>query len=244
VKKLRTSFDDDDNDTLLFQRLEQNALSHPNPERKGCPGHAILKAFVAKPSGVELSDMNDLHVFECAECARELIELRCLREEKLRQAASISVLPKQRRRRFRTIAASLCVVILIVAAISRIRGGKFLQPVPDDAAVSVTLDLNIEGPGRGAGLSATRRLISFPRKLINLHLILPYHSPVGDYRITVGKDKSLTPLMKESARAVGQGIYTELRVSLDLRQLSPGGYDLGTAWDGESEMDFYPFMLD
>jgi hypothetical protein len=235
---------DDDNDTLLFQRLEENALSHPNPQRKGCPDYATLKAFVAKPREVKLSDLNDLHIFECAECTRELIELRRLREETLRQDVSAPALPKLRGKGFGTIAASLCAVVLIVAVIWRTHDGRYFQPIPDDATVLLTLDLNGEDLSRRPDSRATQRLISFPRKLINLHLILPYYSPAGDYRITVSKEKSLRPLREDRAHAIAQGARTELRVNLDLRLLSPGRYDLGTAWNGGSATYSYPFSLD
>ena len=243
MKRVGTFLDDDDNDTLLFKRLEENALSHPNPERKGCPDYATLKAFVAKPSEVKLSDLNDLHIFECAECTRELIELRRLREKPLRQVVSTSALPKRRGIGFGTIAASLCAVVLIVAVIWRTHDGRYFQPIPDDAAVLLTFDLNGEDLSRPDSRAA-QRLISFPRKLINLHLILPYYSPAGDYRITVSKEKSLRLLREDRAHAIAQGARTELRVNLDLRLLSPGRYDLGTAWDGGSATYSYPFSLD
>jgi hypothetical protein len=242
---LGTFVDDDDNDTFLFRRLEEHALASPNPERKGCPDYATLKAFVAKPSEVKLSDLNDLHIFECAECTQELIELRRLREEEtLRQAVPFSALLKLQWIGFGTIAASLCAIALIVAVIWRTHGGKYFQPIPDDAAVLLTLDLNGEGLRRGADSRATHSPISFPRKLINLHLILPDHSPAGDYRITVSKEKNLTPLREERAHAIAQGARTELRVNLDLRLLSPGPYDLCTTWDGGSATYSYPFSLD
>jgi hypothetical protein len=37
---------DDDNDTLLFEKLQEHVLAHyPNPERKGCPDPAVLEEF-------------------------------------------------------------------------------------------------------------------------------------------------------------------------------------------------------
>lgn len=68
---------DDQNDTLLFEKLEEYVLAHyPNPERIGCPDQAILKKLADTPREVGLTDLNDLHIFKCAECTRTLIELR------------------------------------------------------------------------------------------------------------------------------------------------------------------------
>jgi hypothetical protein len=68
---------DDDNDTILFEKLREHILDHyPNPERKGCPEPAVLKQLIDDPGNVTLSALNDLHIFKCAECTRLLMELR------------------------------------------------------------------------------------------------------------------------------------------------------------------------
>ena len=75
--------EDDDDDTALFERLEEHVLkSCLNPERVGCPSRAILEAFVESPAGVTLEDLNELHILKCAECTRDLIELRHKRESR------------------------------------------------------------------------------------------------------------------------------------------------------------------
>ena len=72
--------EDDDDDTLLFEKLQEHVLeAHPNPERIGCFDNATLKAWVLTPEKLDLSDPKYLHVLKCAECTRELIELRKLR---------------------------------------------------------------------------------------------------------------------------------------------------------------------
>jgi len=77
---------DDDNDTLLFEKLQEHVLAHyPNPERKGCPDPAVLKSLLDDPKDVTLAALNDLHVFKCAECTRLLMELR--QKKKQREAS-------------------------------------------------------------------------------------------------------------------------------------------------------------
>jgi len=77
---------DDDNDRLLFEKLQEHVLAHyPNPERKGCPDPAVLKSLVDDPKDVTLAALNDLHVFKCAECTRLLMELR--QKKKQREAS-------------------------------------------------------------------------------------------------------------------------------------------------------------
>jgi len=82
VTERRPFSNDDENDTLLFEKLEEHILAHyPNPQRIGCPDPAVLKKFADTPREVELPDLNDLHIFKCAECTRTLMELRQQREQ-------------------------------------------------------------------------------------------------------------------------------------------------------------------
>ena len=77
---------DDENDTLLFEKLQEHVLAHyPNPERKGCPEPEVLKSLIDNPGDVTLAALNDLHIFKCAECTRLLMELR---EKKKQREAS------------------------------------------------------------------------------------------------------------------------------------------------------------
>ena len=79
---------DDENDTLLFDKLEEYVLEHyPNPQRIGCLDHDTLTAFVESPQDIDLANRKYLHIFKCAECTRDLSELRRIREERLRHAS-------------------------------------------------------------------------------------------------------------------------------------------------------------
>ena len=77
----RSFLQDDDDDSLLFEKLQEHVLErYPNPERKGCIDHATLETWVYSPQKLDLSDPKYLHVLKCAECTRELIELRKQRD--------------------------------------------------------------------------------------------------------------------------------------------------------------------
>lgn len=85
---------DDTNDTLLFDKLEEYVLEHyPNPQRIGCFDHDVLTTFVETPQDLDLTDLKYLHIFKCAECTRDLIELRRIREKRLRHASRDSAIP-------------------------------------------------------------------------------------------------------------------------------------------------------
>lgn len=81
VAKFLDFQEDDENDTALFERLQEQVLSNfPNPNRIGCPSRGVLEEFVASPSRVSVEELNDLHIFQCAECTRDLLELRRTKE--------------------------------------------------------------------------------------------------------------------------------------------------------------------
>ena len=80
---------DDDDDTSLFEKLQEHVLEkYPNPERIGCIDHTTLKAWVYTPEKLDLSDPKYLHVLKCAECTRELLELR---EQRNKQRGQVGV---------------------------------------------------------------------------------------------------------------------------------------------------------
>ena len=77
----RDFLEDDDNDTALFERFQQQVLDNcPNPERIGCPSPSILRAFAENPAFVTSAELNGLHILKCAECTRDLMEFRKKRE--------------------------------------------------------------------------------------------------------------------------------------------------------------------
>ena len=81
MTKIHPFENDDANDTRLFAEMQRYVLEHyPNFERVGCLDHETLTSFVANPSELDLSDPKYLHILQCAECARDLIELRRSRD--------------------------------------------------------------------------------------------------------------------------------------------------------------------
>jgi hypothetical protein len=245
VNNLRTLVEDDDNDSLLFERLQQNALkNYPNPARIGCPDYATLKAFVEAPRTVDLDALNDIHIMKCAECTRDLIELRRLRDERRAKEAAIpSSWLASPVWKSAAIAVSLCAIVII--------GGSWRNLVSrasqqDEAAtaVSVTADLSGDGVSRSTEASKEEPAVTLPRKRVQLHMILPFFSPAGDYRVTITRDKGLDNVQAQGrGSATAQGPKTELTVDLDLRRLSAGKYYIGAERIGDSGPYFYPVII-
>jgi hypothetical protein len=60
------------------RKLQDSILSqYPNPERKGCPGSAVLQSLATRYSDESVEgDENWRHVTHCSECYREFLDFR------------------------------------------------------------------------------------------------------------------------------------------------------------------------
>ena len=239
--------EDDDDDTLLFEKLQEHVLeAHPNPERIGCFDNATLKAWVLTPEKLDLSDPKYLHVLKCAECTRELIELRKLRNAQS-EYANVEVPPQQGTSANWRWAVFASVLLCCVAAAGVIywrTHSQTSQPqVAQSAPVDVTIDLSQAGTTRGTETNTVPAVI-LPRRVDTTHVILPNFSPGGNYVVSVTTDRNGAS-GKATGRAVAnvQGFHTDLTVVLDLRSLPPGTYFLATTHEGDPASYFYPLTV-
>ena len=240
-------FEDDDDDTLLFEKLQEHVLEkYPNPERIGCIDHSTLKTWVYSPQKLDLSDPKYLHVLKCAECTRELIELRRLRNEQS-ERANIGVLSRQYPTlKWRwAVFASVLLSCLGVAGVIYWRTRSVAMPaqVAESTPVAVTIDLSQAGTTRGTDTTTVPAVV-LPRRLVTAHLILPNFSPGGDYVVSVTTDRTGAS-EKAAGHAVANvhGFHTDLPVALDLRSLPPGTYFLSTTHQGDPASYFYPLSV-
>jgi hypothetical protein len=252
VNGFRTFERDDENDTRLFEELEKHVLEHyPNPQRIGCLDQAILEFFVDAPENLDLADPKYLHIFKCAECSRELRELRRVREDRLQQecAGSSTSSNSGREVSLRWIQQLRAAVAQVrAAAIGRVAGlsDHFRRPPGEartEGAVQRTIDLS-SGPLAKAGEGSREHYAALPRKLIELHMVLPLGSQDGIYRITIAKDQHMRRIQSDvSAYALTHGSSTELNVLLDLRHADPGEHFLVCRCEGEGVTHSYRFLL-
>ena len=240
---------DDGDDTLLFEKLQEHVLeNHPNPERIGCLDRATLETWVQSPEKLNLADPKYLHVLKCAECTRDLIELREHRKEEAERisspAAPPGVISKSSNWRWTPLAAmfALCCIFIGGLFVWRSRTGTKYPPREQQAAVSQTIDLSNAGTLRGGESSSVALVL--PRQFVILHLILPYYSPGGHYRVAITADR-LDDSEKAEGEAIAsaQGQRADVTVNLDLRDLAPGTYYLATTHDGDPASYFYPLTV-
>jgi hypothetical protein len=247
VDEHQSFLEDDEDDTLLFDKLQEHALeANPNPERIGCLDRATLKAWVFTPEKLNLTDPKYLHVLKCAECTRELIELRQLRNEQSARARIGVLARSSSAMNWRSaVFASVVLFGLAVAGVIYWRTHSEAAPpqVAQSTPVAVTIDLSHAGTTRGSDTS-TVPVGVLPRRVVTAHVILPNFSPGGNYVISVTTDRNGTA-EKANGRAVAnaQGFHADLTVTLDLRVLPPGTYFLATTHEGDPASYFYPLTV-
>jgi hypothetical protein len=236
---------DDENDTLLFKRLQEHVLEHyPNPDRVGCFDRETLVKFVETPGKLNLEDPQYMHIFQCAECTRELMELRELREGRMTQAAQARRREPIRGWQFAGIAALVAVVGAVAFIGWRDYSRRSVETARDLQPVPVLVDLSADGVARGADQSQMEPTVTLPACRVNMHLILPFYSPGGNYRITISRDRSLSHVEAQgSALASVNGSHSELTVQLDLINLAPGSYFMGTVREDDGGPYYYPAMV-
>jgi hypothetical protein len=241
----RQSFlQDDDDDSLLFEKLQEHVLErYPNPDRKGCIDHATLETWVYSPQKLDLSDPKYLHVLKCAECTRELIELRKRRDaEKTAHVANEAARPRNWRW------AGIAAVLVCAIAIGGVAFWRAHSPASSVATipatpVALTIDLSQAGTTRG-GETSTVPPVALPRRVVAAHILLPYFSPGGKYVVSVTMDRNSSAAKAEgSGTANVNGFHADLSVTLDLRSLPGGTYYLATTHEGDSSAYFYPLTV-
>ncbi|WP_263357696.1 hypothetical protein [Acidicapsa ligni] len=230
--------EDDENNTLTFERWEAYVVEHyPNPERLGCPGDDVLKRFVDTPAAVGLDQLNDTHITRCRECTLELRRLRESREQLIATARAQSMSTRSKALGF-LIAA--CLVIAVGIGFRKIESAR--QATSNASIAKVDVDLSGDGVVRGSGSSVSEVQVSLRRTIVELHVKLPYYSPAGTYRVTVQSNRNAPALRDVNANAEVNGPHADLHVTLDLRDLRAGKYLLGTRHDGEMTY-YYPLSL-
>lgn len=239
-------FQDDEDDTLLFNRLREYVLDHyPNPERVGCLDRATLEAWVFAPTKLDLSDPKYLHVFKCAECTRTLIELRAVREAaRISDTAASAARVRGRKHLWQglAVAFTICCLLILGGIFWRTYSNRFTADNRMEAAVSRTIDLSHAGQPRGGENSFAASTL--PRGIVALHLILPFYSPGGSYRVAVATDRNAaSERVHADAVASTKGPQADLSVNLDLRHLDSGTYYLATTHQGDPSSYYYPLTV-
>jgi hypothetical protein len=205
--------------------------AYPNPDREGCPGPEAIDALGNRRIGRE--DPTWTHVWHCSPCFREF---KAIRDARWRGEA----IQRTKRKRVR-LAAGVITAALVLGFITLLFRSKFSSQ-PQVAAI--TLDLFNVGIYRGSDENHQVDLPALPRKVDDIHLVLPRYSGTGKYAIAVLRSRAdASALAAATALAVGSDVRAEISMRLDLSSVRPGNYVLATRREQDASVYYYPLRI-
>lgn len=207
--------DSDEMDEALFASLREHAVKHcPNPNRIDCPSRETLKRFVTDPKSVSVQELGGWHIMECAECTKDLEVLRSTvhtAPHKLFWGAS--------RFRMWTVAASVFAAIVLVAFLV-IPLARKAGPLPL-ATVSISLDDRSIERGEESGPV-------LPRSKVLLLISLPETESVGEYEVTLSKQReTVATTIRSKSSPEASGSHQVISARMDLSGMEQGSQWLG-----------------
>ncbi len=194
------------------------------------PDEVLLRKIACSSRKPSLLDPRVVHVARCPQCMRRLMQLREETRGSEPQGRPIALWA------FVLAAVPLCAAGLALYVY------KQRSPV-QMSAVFQTLDLSSFPCTQGD--PSQLRLVSLPRRTVELTMILPAPSEMGPYSVVVKKTRQ-----GNRAMAVATGIairrdqQTRLKVRLHLERVAPGSYYLSTTHDESNEAAYhYPLQI-
>ena len=209
-----------------YERLReavQEAILHnfPNPERKGCPGDAVVREVAGRRELIE--DDAWQHITHCSPCYARFLQFKDSFRTTRRQRGLALIL-----------GAVALIVISLGITIYAVSHRVEQPPVQStESFVAATLDLKDSSPLRGAEPQPkTPAPHNLPRKKLNLTIDLPFGSEPGKYEVQLRK--SGNELVTVTGSAQLRDGTTDLPVRIDLSRYATGNYIIAIRQEGAS----------
>jgi hypothetical protein len=214
----------------LTRHHQERVLAGETKPVGPCPDESFLQSLARHSNEIAFTDPRVGHAANCTICISRLLELR----------------PAYKARRGRmvlTTAVACCCVIVVALILVARHEAIPPRPVPDEAAVQVTVDLWNAGTLRGDQPSPLQS-VTLPAALAKVTIILPRYSESGRYSVAVTRDRTGNDLLaKGSATAIAARDREEVSINLDLRNSRPGSYFLSTTHEQDQASYYYPLQI-
>jgi hypothetical protein len=221
----------------LKKQLQDSILNDfPNPDRKGCPGNAVLKEFAVRPLDDNFeADPNWQHMTHCSECYREFLAYRA---ESKRRAKAVRA----------RIAWAVAVTAIVAIGFGIFFASRTPSPQPRIPQTTArvfrprVVDLEGRAMTRSEEGKQETKPILLGREPEELTIRLPFGSTAATYEVQFLKDAD-HPLLALTGDAVIRDGVTALTTKVDLSQYAAGRYFIGVRrppWD----WTYYPVVLE
>ena len=114
-----------------------------------------------------------------------------------------------------------------------------------DTAIAVYQTVNLWDAGTVRGEQPGQlQAVSLPAAHINLTIVLPRHSPPGQYLVAITRDQSGNGLIAEGLAPTSRtGDKEEITTSIDLSKAQAGQYFLSTTHEQDRAAYYYPLQV-
>ena len=207
-----------------IQQLLQQAIlnNYPNPERRGCPGPAVLREVARRQTPIR--DAHWEHVTHCSPCFQEFLELR---NEFIANRARLV-------RRNRIVVASALAVAGVVGVVIWRGASKPMAPIMTAEATS-QVDMRPFSPTRGESKNpeqSQKYAGVLSRKRVRLNVILPVGAEEGTYEVRLMDNDLKQVIASGMAPASFLDHTVRLAITFDLTDVPPGPYEIASRRDG------------
>ena len=201
-------------DRLKKQLQDSIIRDYPNPERKGCPGGAVLRELAESPldRAVE-DDPHWQHITHCSECYREFLAFNnAFRQQAKARRVSVSW------------GVAVAAIVILIAVLVGIRPGSLFKKRPQNAELAwVKRTVVVPSANRSAD-SEEQKPIYLERLPLELTIELPIGSKAGAYELQLKINDR--PVVSTAGTAEIQNGTTAFATRINLSQLEPGSYSM------------------
>lgn len=203
------------------KEILQQAILHdyPNPERRGCPGSAVLKRLAS----FDLPQTTDPawdHITHCSPCYGEFLGFRTEAKATARHA-------RRRNRIFLATAAALIIICGVWLLWRRVRSASNTPPVLSANISPTAAYVDLESAGILRGEESTKspqQVLKLQVGYLDLKVRLPLGSEDGQYELEILRQPGQPQVASAQGTSALEDHSVFLRTRMDLRELSPGRY--------------------
>ena len=225
----RSSDAEDRFEKWIAQQHQRRVLAGETTPLGPHPDEAFLRELARKSKRISLSDPRVDHAATCPNCMDRLLVLRREYRSRGRQWAWIGT------------AAAACAIIAIALVVWRVGIGR--NASNSTAVIAQTVNIFDTGVVRGEQPQQLQS-VSLPAAQIKLTIVLPRHSPSGQYLVAITRDQNGNGIVAEGIAATSTSVgQQQITASLDLRSAKAGQYFLSTTHEQDQAAYYYPLQI-